>query len=590
MNKLIKEKLSVLPDQPGCYLMKDRQNTVIYVGKAKVLKNRVRSYFTGSHDAKTQRLVSEIEDFEYIVTSSNIEALILELNLIKKYDPKYNVMLKDDKTYPFIKITNERHPKLIVTRHVKKDKGKYFGPYPNVQAARETKKLLDRLYPLRKCATLPDRVCLYYHLGQCLAPCVYDISEETNKQLVDEIIRFLNGGHQQIKKELTEKMQEAAEQLEFERAKELRDQIAYIDSTMEKQKMTMSDLSDRDVFAYAYDKGWMCVQVFFIRQGKLIERDVSLFPMYQDPEEEFLTFMGQFYAKDNHFLPKEILVPDSVDQEMIEQLLETNVHQPKKGKKKDLLLLAHQNAKIALKEKFSLIERDEERSIGAVKQLGDALNIYMPYRIEAFDNSNIQGADPVSAMVVFQDGKPYKKEYRKYKIKTVTGPDDYASMREVIRRRYTRVLKDELPLPDLILIDGGKGQINAAIDVLENELNLSIPVAGLVKDEKHRTSNLMMGDTLEIVALERNSQAFYLLQRIQDEVHRFAISFHRQLRGKNAFQSILDDVPGIGEKRKKQLLKHFGSVKKMKEATIEDFQEAGIPKQTAELLMEALNK
>ncbi|PRS51732.1 MULTISPECIES: excinuclease ABC subunit UvrC [unclassified Bacillus (in: firmicutes)] len=590
MNKLIKEKLSVLPDQPGCYLMKDRQNTVIYVGKAKVLKNRVRSYFTGSHDAKTQRLVSEIEDFEYIVTSSNIEALILELNLIKKYDPKYNVMLKDDKTYPFIKITNERHPKLIVTRNVKKDKGKYFGPYPNVQAARETKKLLDRLYPLRKCATLPDRVCLYYHLGQCLAPCVYDISQETNKQLVDEITRFLNGGHQQIKKELNEKMQEAAEQLEFERAKELRDQIAYIDSTMEKQKMTMSDLSDRDVFAYAYDKGWMCVQVFFIRQGKLIERDVSLFPMYQDPEEEFLTFMGQFYAKNNHFLPKEILVPDSVDQEMIEQLLETNVHQPKKGKKKDLLLLAHQNAKIALKEKFSLIERDEERSIGAVKQLGDALNIYMPYRIEAFDNSNIQGADPVSAMVVFQDGKPYKKEYRKYKIKTVTGPDDYASMREVIRRRYTRVLKDELPLPDLILIDGGKGQINAAIDVLENELNLSVPVAGLVKDEKHRTSNLMIGDTLEIVALERNSQAFYLLQRIQDEVHRFAISFHRQLRGKNAFQSILDDVPGIGEKRKKQLLKHFGSVKKMKEASIQDFQEAGIPKQTAELLREALKK
>lgn len=590
MNKLIKEKLSVLPDQPGCYLMKDRQNTIIYVGKAKVLKNRVRSYFTGSHDAKTQRLVSEIEDFEYIVTSSNIEALILELNLIKKYDPKYNVMLKDDKTYPFIKITNERHPKLIVTRNVKKDKGKYFGPYPNVQAARETKKLLDRLYPLRKCATLPDRVCLYYHLGQCLAPCVYDISEETNKQLVDEITRFLNGGHQQIKKELTEKMQEAAENLEFERAKELRDQIAYIDSTMEKQKMTMSDLSDRDVFAYAYDKGWMCVQVFFIRQGKLIERDVSLFPMYQDPEEEFLTFMGQFYEKNNHFLPKEILVPDSVDQEMIEQLLETNVHQPKKGKKKDLLLLAHQNAKIALKEKFSLIERDEERTIGAVKQLGDALNIYMPYRIEAFDNSNIQGADPVSAMVVFQDGKPYKKEYRKYKIKTVSGPDDYASMREVIRRRYTRVLKDELPLPDLILIDGGKGQINAAIDVLENELNLSVPVAGLVKDEKHRTSNLMMGDTLEIVALERNSQAFYLLQRIQDEVHRFAISFHRQLRGKNAFQSILNDVPGIGEKRKKQLLKHFGSVKKMKEASIQDFQEAGIPKQTAELLMEALKK
>ncbi|MCY8723958.1 excinuclease ABC subunit UvrC [Bacillus inaquosorum] len=590
MNKQLKEKLALLPDQPGCYLMKDRQQTVIYVGKAKVLKNRVRSYFTGSHDAKTQRLVTEIEDFEYIVTSSNLEALILEMNLIKKHDPKYNVMLKDDKTYPFIKITHERHPRLIVTRNVKKDKGRYFGPYPNVQAARETKKLLDRLYPLRKCSKLPDRVCLYYHLGQCLAPCVKDISEETNRELVESITRFLKGGYNEVKKELEEKMHEAAENLEFERAKELRDQIAHIESTMEKQKMTMNDLVDRDVFAYAYDKGWMCVQVFFIRQGKLIERDVSMFPLYQEADDEFLTFIGQFYSKNNHFLPKEILVPDSVDQSMIEQLLETNVHQPKKGPKKELLMLAHKNAKIALKEKFSLIERDEERSIGAVQKLGEALNIYTPHRIEAFDNSNIQGTNPVSAMIVFIDGKPNKKEYRKYKIKTVTGPDDYGSMREVVRRRYARVLRENLPLPDLIIIDGGKGQINAARDVIENELGLDIPIAGLAKDEKHRTSNLLIGDPLEAVYLERNSQEFYLLQRIQDEVHRFAISFHRQIRGKSAFQSVLDDIPGIGEKRKKMLLKHFGSVKKMKEASLEDIKKAGVPAAAAQLLYDKLQK
>ncbi|WP_413324935.1 excinuclease ABC subunit UvrC [Bacillus inaquosorum] len=590
MNKQLKEKLALLPDQPGCYLMKDRQQTVIYVGKAKVLKNRVRSYFTGSHDAKTQRLVTEIEDFEYIVTSSNLEALILEMNLIKKHDPKYNVMLKDDKTYPFIKITHERHPRLIVTRNVKKDKGRYFGPYPNVQAARETKKLLDRLYPLRKCSKLPDRVCLYYHLGQCLAPCVKDISEETNRELVESITRFLKGGYNEVKKELEEKMHEAAENLEFERAKELRDQIAHIESTMERQKMTMNDLVDRDVFAYAYDKGWMCVQVFFIRQGKLIERDVSMFPLYQEADDEFLTFIGQFYSKNNHFLPKEILVPDSVDQSMIEQLLETNVHQPKKGPKKELLMLAHKNAKIALKEKFSLIERDEERSIGAVQKLGEALNIYTPHRIEAFDNSNIQGTNPVSAMIVFIDGKPNKKEYRKYKIKTVTGPDDYGSMREVVRRRYARVLRENLPLPDLIIIDGGKGQINAARDVIENELGLDIPIAGLAKDEKHRTSNLLIGDPLEAVYLERNSQEFYLLQRIQDEVHRFAISFHRQIRGKSAFQSVLDDIPGIGEKRKKMLLKHFGSVKKMKEASLEDIKKAGVPAAAAQLLYDKLQK
>ncbi|WP_458354750.1 excinuclease ABC subunit UvrC [Peribacillus frigoritolerans] len=590
MNQQIKNKLALLPDQPGCYLMKDRQGTIIYVGKAKVLKNRVRSYFTGSHDGKTFRLVNEIEDFEYIVTSSNIEALILELNLIKKHDPKYNVMLKDDKTYPFIKLTAERHPRLIITRKVKKDKGKYFGPYPNAFAANETKKLLDRIYPLRKCNTLPDRVCLYYHLGQCLAPCVYDVEEQEYKKMVDDINRFLNGGHTEIKKELTEKMLEASEELDFERAKEFRDKIAHIDITMEKQKMMTTDFIDRDVFGFAYDKGWMCVQVFFVRQGKLIERDVSLFPVYDEPDQELLTFLGQFYEITNHFKPKEILLPESVDAEMAEGLLGVKTIHPKRGAKKDMLKLANKNASIALQEKFSLIERDEERTINAVENLGKQLGIYTPHRIEAFDNSNIQGSDPVSALVVFIDGKPEKREYRKYKIKTVQGPDDYESMREVVRRRYSRVLKEGLPLPDLIIIDGGKGHVEAVRDILENELGLDIPLSGLIKDEKHRTSQLMIGNPLELVPLDSRSQEFYLLQRIQDEVHRFAITFHRQLRGKNAVHSQLDDIPGVGEKRRKQLLRHFGSLKKIKEATAEEIMEAGMPKGVAEGIVRKLQE
>ncbi|RUQ24189.1 excinuclease ABC subunit UvrC [Peribacillus cavernae] len=590
MNQHIKDKLALLPDHPGCYLMKDRQGTIIYVGKAKILKNRVRSYFTGSHDVKTFRLVNEIEDFEYIVTSSDMEALILELNLIKKHDPKYNVMLKDDKTYPFIKLTAERHPRLITTRKVKKDRGKYFGPYPNAMAANETKKLLDRIYPLRKCNTLPDRVCLYYHLGQCLAPCVYGVDEQEYKKITDEITRFLNGGYQDVKKELTEKMQAAAEELDFERAKEFRDKITHIEVTMEKQKMTSNDFTDRDVFGYAFDKGWMCVQVFFIRQGKLIERDVSMFPIYDEPEQELLTYLGQFYSKVNHFKPKEILLPESIDTGLAEGLLQVRILHPKRGQKKELLKLANKNAKIALQEKFSLIDRDEERSIKAVENLGKQIGIYTPHRIETFDNSNIQGTNPVSALVVFIDGKPEKKEYRKYKIKSVQGPDDYESMREVVRRRYTRVLKEGLPLPDLIVIDGGKGHVEGVRDILENELGLDIPLAGLVKDDKHRTSQLIIGNPLEIVPLDRTSQEFYLLQRIQDEVHRFAITFHRQIRGKTAFQSLLDDIDGVGEKRRKQLLRHFGSVKKIKEAGVEEIIQAGMPKVLAEEIARRLQE
>lgn len=582
MSELIEQKLSILPDLPGCYLMKDRQGTVIYVGKAKVLKNRVRSYFKGTHDGKTQRLVGEIVDFEYIVTSSNIEALVLELNLIKQYDPKYNIMLKDDKTYPYLKITAERHPKLIITRIVKKDKGKYFGPYPNAYAASETKKLLDRLYPYRKCHTMPDRVCLYYHLGQCLAPCVKDVSEQTYKEMVDDISRFLNGGYKGVKKSLTEKMSSAAENLEFERAKEYRDQIVNIESVMEKQTITMNDFTDRDIFGYAVDRGWMCVQVFFVRQGKLIERDVSLFPVYQDPEEEMLTYIGQFYGKSEHLKPQEILLPVGIDAEIVQQLLDIPVLIPQRGKKKDLVNLASKNADVSLKGKFQLIERQENRTIGACEELGDAMNITIPLRIEAFDNSHTFGSEPVSAMVSFVDGKPNRKEYRKYKTKTAAAHDDYGAMREVVRRRYVRVLNDELPLPDLIVIDGGKGHMEAAREIIEDELGLSIPIAGLAKDDKHQTAQLLYGSPIELIPLKRTSEAFYLLQRIQDEVHRFAITFHRQRRGANAITSALDGLPGVGPKRKQQLLKHFGSVKKIREASVESLREAGLPAAVAE--------
>jgi excinuclease ABC subunit C len=589
VNKQIQDKLAVLPEEPGCYLMKNKHDEVIYVGKSKKLKNRVRSYFTGAHDAKTQRLVQEIDHFDYIVTSSEIEALILEMNLIKKYDPKYNIMLRDDKSYPYIKITAEKHPRLIITRKVKKDKGKYFGPYANVYSARETKKLLDRLYPLRKCSTMPDRVCLYYHIHQCLGPCQFPVSDKTNEELVDSITRFLSGGHKEIKKDLQQKMYQASENLDFERAKEYRDLIQHIESIMEQQKMTLNDQIDRDIFGYAYDKGWMCVQVFFIRQGKLIERDVSMFPFFDTPEDTFLSYVAQFYLHQNHPKPKEVLVPLAINNEVLTELLETPVKIPMRGKKKELVKLASQNAKIALSEKFSIIEMDEERTIKAVEGLGNALNIETPHRIEAFDNSNIQGTNPVSAMIVFIDGKPNKKEYRKYKIKSVEGPDDYETMREVIRRRYTRVLREGLPLPDLIIVDGGKGQMSAALDVLENELGLDIPLCGLKKDEKHRTSELLYGNPPQVVELDRKSQPFYLIQRIQEEVHRFAISFHRQLRGKSTFQSILDNIEGVGQKRKQLLLRHFQSIEEMKNASIDDYKKLGIPQPVAEKILSALN-
>ncbi|MGO2266454.1 MAG: excinuclease ABC subunit UvrC [Vagococcus salmoninarum] len=581
MNESIKNKLALLPDQPGCYLMKDKNGTIIYVGKAKILKNRVRSYFSGSHDRKTERLVSEIADFEYIVTESNIEALLLEINLIQKNNPRYNIMLKDDKSYPFIKITNEKYPRLQIARQVKKDKAHYFGPYPDVKAANETKRLLDRLYPLRKCSLSSKKPCLYYHLGQCLCPSVFEVDPQVYQEMVEEIKQFLNGGYTQIQEDLLVKMNLAAESLEFEKAGEYRDQISSIETVMTRQKMTNPDFIDRDVFGYAIDKGWMCVQVFFVRQGKIIEREVSIFPFYNEGPEDFLTFIGQFYLENHNFVPKEVFIPNEIDLESVEAVVKTKVFKPQRGEKRKLVELANKNAKVSLTEKFSLIEQKEARTIGAVEKLGEVMGIPTPIRIEAFDNSNIMGTDPVSAMVVFVDGKPHKNDYRKYKIKTVKGPDDYASMAEVIYRRYSRVLKEGLVFPDLIVIDGGKGQVDVAKNVLENQLGLNIPVAGLAKNDKHKTSELLFGQDLAVIPLKRNSPEFFLLQRIQDEVHRFAITFHRQLRSKNSFSSRLDGIEGLGPKRKKQLLKEFKSLKNIQEASVEKLEEVGMPKNVA---------
>ena len=589
MNKLIQSKLELLPTSPGCYIHKDKNGTIIYVGKAKNLRNRVRSYFRGSHDTKTEALVSEIVDFEFIVTESNIEALLLEINLIKENQPKYNIMLKDDKSYPFIKITNETYPRLIITRQVRKDGGLYFGPYPDVGAANEIKRLLDRLFPFRKCTNPPEKVCFYYHLGQCKAHTICKVDSQYFKDLAQEVAAFLKGQDDQIIEDLRGKMAGAAQAMEFEKAAEYRDLIQSIGTLRTKQRVMAKDLQNRDVFGYYVDKGWMCVQVFFVRQGKLIERDVNLFPYYNDPDEDFLTYIGQFYQEKSHLKPNEILIPADIDEEAVRAMVDTKVLKPQRGEKKQLVNLAIKNARVSLQQKFDLLEKSIEKTQGAIENLGQLLNIPTPVRIESFDNSNIMGTSPVSAMVVFVNGKPSKKDYRKYKIKTVVGPDDYASMREVIKRRYSRVIRDGLTPPDLIVIDGGQGQVNVAKEVIQNQLGLDIPIAGLQKNDRHQTHELLFGDPLQVVELSRNSQEFFLLQRIQDEVHRFAITFHRQLRSKNSFSSQLDGIEGLGPKRKQNLMKHFKSLTKIKEASVDEIVEVGVPRAVAEAVRAKLH-
>ena len=586
---MIKSKLELLPTSPGCYIHKDKNGTIIYVGKAKNLRNRVRSYFRGNHDTKTEALVSEIVDFEFIVTESNIEALLLEINLIKENKPKYNIMLKDDKSYPFIKITNERYPRLIITRQVKKDGGLYFGPYPDVGAANEIKRLLDRIFPFRKCTNPPSKVCFYYHIGQCMAHTICKKDEAYFKAMSQEVSDFLKGQDDKIIDELKSKMALAAQSMEFERAAEYRDLIQAIGTLRTKQRVMAKDLQNRDVFGYYVDKGWMCVQVFFVRQGKLIERDVNLFPYYNDPDEDFLTYVGQFYQEKSHLIPNEILIPQDIDEEAVKALVDTKVLKPQRGEKKQLVNLAIKNARVSLEQKFNLLEKSVEKTQGAIENLGRLLKIPTPVRIESFDNSNIMGTSPVSAMVVFVNGKPSKKDYRKYKIKTVVGPDDYASMREVIRRRYGRVQRDGLTPPDLIVIDGGQGQVNIAKQVIQEELGLDIPIAGLQKNDKHQTHELLFGDPLQVIELSRTSQEFFLLQRIQDEVHRFAITFHRQLRSKNSFSSQLDGIEGLGPKRKQNLMKYFKSLTKIKEASVDEIVAVGIPRAVAEAVHHHLN-
>ncbi|CVQ45000.1 excinuclease ABC subunit UvrC [Streptococcus pneumoniae] len=589
MNNLIKSKLELLPTSPGCYIHKDKNGTIIYVGKAKNLRNRVRSYFRGSHDTKTEALVSEIVDFEFIVTESNIEALLLEINLIKENKPKYNIMLKDDKSYPFIKITNERYPRLIITRQVKKDGGLYFGPYPDVGAANEIKRLLDRIFPFRKCTNPPSKVCFYYHIGQCMAHTICKKDEAYFKSMAQEVSDFLKGQDNKIIDELKGKMAAAAQTMEFERAAEYRDLIQAIGTLRTKQRVMAKDLQNRDVFGYYVDKGWMCVQVFFVRQGKLIERDVNLFPYFNDPDEDFLTYVGQFYQEKSHLVPNEVLISQDIDEEAVKALVDTKILKPQRGEKKQLVNLAIKNARVSLEQKFNLLEKSVEKTQGAIENLGRLLQIPTPVRIESFDNSNIMGTSPVSAMVVFVNGRPSKKDYRKYKIKTVVGPDDYASMREVIRRRYGRVQREALTPPDLIVIDGGQGQVNIAKQVIQEELGLDIPIAGLQKNDKHQTHELLFGDPLEVVDLSRNSQEFFLLQRIQDEVHRFAITFHRQLRSKNSFSSQLDGIDGLGPKRKQNLMRHFKSLTKIKEASVDEIVEVGVPRAVAEAVQRKLN-
>lgn len=588
--ELIEHKLQLLPDLPGCYIMKNSSEEIIYIGKAKNLKNRVRSYFRGEHTGKTKRLVEDIVDFETIVTGSDKEALLLEVTLIQKHQPKYNIRLKRGTSYPYLKITNEKDPQLVITSDVEQDGGYYFGPYPDVWAASETKQLIQKIYPLRKCNGYQKRACLYYHIGQCIGPCDHEIPKEEYDQQISRIRSFLNGNVTDIKRDLKEKMQEASEEMNYERAGEFRDQISYIERTVEKQSIISNDFTPRDFFNYYMDKGWLSIQVFFVRQATLIKREATMFPIIDTPEEEVLSFILQYYQDANNQKPKEIYVPESLDQKMLEEALETKVRAPKKGRKKELLDLTGKNSELALKEKFRLIEMKERKTTGAAEELSRAMGLPYIERIEAFDHSNIQGSNPVSAMVSFKDGVADKTNYRKYKIKTVVGSNEYATTQEVIRRRYSRLLKEKKPLPDLILMDGGKIQVNAAVDVLRNELSLTIPVAGMVKDNKHRTAGLIFGEDLEPVILDARSQAFHLVQRIQEEVHRFAITFHRNVRSKNSFTSQLDDIEGVGPKTRTKVLRHFKSMKRLKEADIEEMIQLGISRKVAERIKEKLEQ
>lgn len=586
---LIDQKLSLVPHHPGCYLMKDGNGIIIYVGKSKNLKNRLSSYFKSSHTGKTAMLVRDIVDFEYILTSTELESLLLEINLIKKHDPKYNILLRDDKTYPYIEVTNESVFRILVVRNpnIKKSRNtKLFGPFPNVTAARRVVDLINRIYPLRKCRTYEKKECLYYHINECLGYCTKKIDPEVMKEMRSEIIAFLNGNHAIVSNKIKTLMEEASSKMQYEKALEYRELLNYIEVTLEKQKVELDDNLDRDIIGYYSKNGYLSMQILFVRGGKLLDQRQEIFPMIDELEEEIMTYISKFYDK-HKIRPNEVIVPDIVDTEILSEAFDLKVMVPSRGKKKKMLDLTIENAKNYFNEQISLVERDEMKTIGAMEELGKLLHIDKISRIELFDNSNLFGNFNVSGMVVFIDGKPAKNYYRKFKI-TKDVNDDYGTMREVIYRRYFRVLMDKLTPPDLIIVDGGEGQLNVAREVLR-ELNLDIPTAGLKKNDKHSTADLVGLEPMQVIPIDKSSSLFLLLTKMQDEVHNYTISYHRQIRSKGSLASIMDNIDGIGEVRKKKLLKKYRTISKIRDASIEELSEILGSEKVAMNVKEILN-
>ena len=570
MNKF-KEKLALVPTKPGSYQMKNKDGIIIYVGKAKNLQRRLRSYFTRTVTGKTKLLVDDIADFEYIVTSSELESLILEITLIKKYNPKYNILLKDDKSYPYIELTKEKYPKLKVVRNVKrkKDKNFLFGPYPNVYAARRTVNMINRLYPLRKCDKLKQDLCLYYHINECLGYCKYDIDEETITNMTKEIVSFLRGDYKHIEEKIIKEMNIASEKLNYEKALELKEMLDDIKITLNKQKIDLNNNYNFDLINYYKDKNYLSIQIFFVRNGLLVGRHEDIVQTLDNVEEDIIEYIIKFYDK-NNILPNKILICDDVYKELLEKYLNIEVFVPKKGKLKSLIDLAMENAKQKLESEEETLSKNDEARKKAIDELKELLHLEKVSRMESFDNSHLFGTFYVGGMVVFDDFLPLKDEYRKYKISTDVR-DDTKAMKEVLYRRYYKVLMENLEKPDLIVLDGGRAQIKICKEII-NGLGLNIPIVGLVKDKKHRTSQIMNQD-YEILPVSKESNLFLFFTRIQDEVHRYAISYHRNIKSKGALSSLLDLVPGIGEVKRKELLKKFGSLKKIKEASLEELEQ-----------------
>lgn len=563
-----KDKLALVPHKPGSYQMKDKNGNIIYVGKAKDLNKRLSSYFNRIHTGKTAKMVSLIEDFQYIVASSELEAFIIEINLIKEFNPKYNIMLTDDKSYPYIEYISSSYPMLKVSRYLnikKKDNKKLFGPYPNAYAARRIVNLLNRLYPLKKCEGKPKEVCLYYHIGECLGYCSKLVDTNKVQEMENEILSFLRGNDQILKDKIMNKINKYSEDLNYEMALDLKKELEYIDIVLDKQKVELHDFVNRDVISYYVDNGYLSIEILFIRNGKLLNHKNDIFPISVDVEDEVEYYIAKFYSRNE--VPKEILIPDTLSVDNISSVVDTNIVIPQKGVKKDLIKMAFDNAKLNLKNKFEEIQKDDLRTSKSNEELANILGMDSIYRIDVFDNSNLFGSFAVSGMVVFIDGKPAKNEYRKYKV-SLDVNDDYNTMKEILYRRYQRALVDRTTLPDLIIVDGGENQIRAALDIL-NLLHLNIKVVGLKKNDKHRTNDLIDSD-LNVINIDRMSNVFHYLTRMQDEVHRFTINYHRTLRSKGSISSLLDDIEGIGVVRKRQLIKEFGSVSKMREASVED--------------------